>query len=59
MSDRGLDTWRKDQVPVWVEVQRQAELRGEDRRAAYARWVLTEVLGAEIPAEEPNQRGSL
>lgn len=47
-----LDIWRRDQRPVWDSVLLEAELQGDERRAAYARWILTEVLrgnSTEIP----------
>jgi len=38
------DIWRRDQKPLWEGILLQAELQGDERRAEYARWILTEVL---------------
>lgn len=59
MPDRGgfvgwiLETWRRDQVPVWRAILSGAETTGQQKRAEYARWLLQEVLGAEqVEVEE-------
>lgn len=43
------DIWQRDQRPVWESVLLEAELKGEEKRAEYARWILTEVLGVDPP----------
>ena len=38
------DIWRRDQKPLWESILLEAELTGDESRAEYARWILTEVL---------------
>jgi len=39
-----VETWRRDQIPVWKDVLAEAEAKGQHRRAEYARWILQVVL---------------
>jgi len=54
-----LEAWRRDQVPVWKDILAEAETKGQERRAEYARWILKEVLQeatTEVSAETAKPR---
>jgi len=41
---RMLREWRWSAIPQWREVLQEARAQGQEHRAQYAQWMLTEVL---------------
>lgn len=48
-----MERWVRDTTPEWQRILREAEAKGQERRAAYARWMLGEVLVNENSNESP------
>jgi hypothetical protein len=46
-----LETWRRDQIPVWKAILLEAEAMDQQKRTEYARWILQEVLEKELGAK--------
>jgi hypothetical protein len=44
-----LQEWRRTSIPQWQRIFSEAEAKGDSKRAAYARWMLNEVLDANNP----------
>ena len=42
-----LQEWRRTSIPQWQRILLEAEAKDDSKRAAYAKWMLDEVLGAE------------
>jgi len=46
-----LETWCRDQIPVWRSILVEAEAVGQQKRTEYARWILQEILEKELGAK--------